>query len=291
MHAKSSVVRIADALMATPCKSDVLRSVGDIEAVAKVFVALGDERRARAALARFDAIEAAQKKKSDLDYVKSSRTELMTELGLDTKDKKTKSRATPRAAKRDDDDETEVRSIAVIMRGVKSAFDELTPDEWNVHNPAGDLSRAVRDLHARGEKKKAVAVLTRALDMFATGAHDGRGFASGGAYVELASAAFVVEGVARAKPLLEKSLVVAGKHRQMIVSDAARAYGEMGLIDEGLAVAQKVRPEARRIDTVAEILFRAGRWKALAQELARIRDPEAGAKTAWTLSRVALGRE
>ena len=281
--AKASVVRVAEALLAKPCKSDMLRNLGDIEAVAKAYVAVGSLPRARAAVARLEPLEWGQRKKADAAFVKNRRVELSRELGLDGK---TRSAKKPSAGERE-----RRRTVGEILRDVNAAFAELTPDEWNVHNAAGDLSRAVCELQERGQTKKASAVFERACAAFATGVHDGRGFASGGAYVELSRAAFVVHGRAHAIPFLEKAVAVSGKHRQMILSDVSLAYGAMDLVDAGLVFARKVRPEARRVKTVAELLYRAGAWKPLAMELARVRDPEVGARTAWALACIALERD
>jgi len=239
---------------------DFERGTSQLVEVARFYGRLGDEVARRRVLGLVVDLAATMKRKSSRTYFE-------------------------RLAREPPGAEEEVATAAAPgvvnpEEAARAALARLVPTEWNLMVPACALRRAIEALADR-EPAAAHDLLETALERFGRGDLDGRGFASGAAYVELARAARVL-GDARARGLLEKAVAVAGDQRSMIVADVAEAYSEQGAHDDALVWAKKVR-KAWRATAIAEALARASRWEELREVLHGIEDPTTALRTAWAL--------
>jgi tetratricopeptide (TPR) repeat protein len=178
----------------------------------------------------------------------------------------------------------------------EAALLNLNADEWNLHHPAGEIYECVKTLLSHGARPRAEALLERALTCFASGKLDGRGFASGAAYVSLANAASLVHGAAQAQPLLEKASQMCTKTDVAIIRRSlVEAYRDVGKLETALLLA-KNGSKKNRDTLLIELLFVACRLSGkesfdngqsleaeLQQALENVEDPEAAASCAWSI--------
>lgn len=158
----------------------------------------------------------------------------------------------------------------------------------NVHFAIRPLRRAVAALIERGDHDQAIALVDEAEARRAEGLLDGRGFASGAAYVELARAEVLVGRAARARILVDAACKMGPK--SVVLPDAAVAYAELGDVDRALACARAAGP-GRAEALTAEILLSRGEHARLGAHLGRITEPKAAARTSWALVRLLVDGE
>lgn len=89
-------------------------------------------------------------------------------------------------------------------------------------------------------------------------------------------------------PLLDRALAVKGARRDVLPAVVAAAL-EHGRFDDALRWAAELKAP-QRDESLAEILFVAGRRKELAVVLKRIRAPETAARLSWSVVCQLLGR-
>jgi hypothetical protein len=184
-----------------------------------------------------------------------------------------------------------------ILVDAKSALAQLTPSEWNVHFPLTTLHLCVMRLVRIGARKAAEDLLESASRKFASGDLDGRGFASGGAYISLAEISRVLGYAERALSFVDKAAQVCSKieDRRLMEGALAKAYFDIGQVENALTLTKQIHEKEIRDSLRIEFLFRLSRLKSprtsktkayekeLTAILGRLTEPKVAAACGWNI--------
>lgn len=291
---------VMEALTSRPCKHELLNRAADEVAVAGSYVVIGDTPAALKRLRSLAAATAREQRKSTREFgygeileflvahgavdsglAKTHKTAHARERLVGERLASTTSLLPPETVKTSDNEEAAIEAEE-LRREAEASLARLH-GEWNVHFVANDVREAVLALQADGQLVKAHALFDTALGRLEQHDFDGRGFATGGAYLDIAGCAQALGRISLAKDILEQAMKKAAGDRRMLIMSVSIAFAELGDLDRAIAFAESA-PKSDRVRTLAEVYCRGRCWSDLASTLAKVTKPEEGATIAWSVA-------
>lgn len=172
------------------------------------------------------------------------------------------------------------QDIAECLKGLRESNDP------NIHFPVMSIRRSLSFLVEHGEKDEARLWLHRALRDIPTWPVIEYGIFTSSVYHSLAEAMVMIEGPVAAEKLLEQAMTDAklekrGASRKAAVDDVLEFKANIGMLDEAIEDARRLRSPTQRRKTLGKLLAKAKRWKELREVLSQVASPEEAADVAW----------
>lgn len=283
--------RAVDSLVRSRCTDNILRRFSEDEVIVDAMLLLGRYDAVRPLVVELLDFSLTLTRKSDREYGIKRMFDLLGTRGVDVgepkdfrmeKQRVAHLQATLAAPLRMTARSKEPRRpvpptpAATLEDEARRELSELGPDTWNVHSAMFAVPRATKALVRDGRREAARKLVADAVARLDVGDLDGRGFASGGAYVALAEAARCVDDLVQAEALVDRGLAVAKEGARVVRPEAARVYARIGATAKAIAQARMTRDQV----LIAEILRHTRQEDALAKHLATV-DPANTAKFAW----------
>lgn len=176
-------------------------------------------------------------------------------------------------------------------RQIESDLEELAEmDSPNIHFPVDSLHRALIFLVDHDETNRARRLLKRVLSQCDEWPVYEFGWTTSAVYAMLARSVASINGPDAATEWMERAYEDAsaekrGEWRKASLRGAIKLQADIGLLDEAIERAKRLRsPRERRRET-AKLLARAKRWKALREVCRGVTSPEEAADLCWEIKR------
>ena len=181
--------------------------------------------------------------------------------------------------------EAMVRAQQDVERELKELKKATDP---NIHFSANAICRSLMFLIEQGKKDVASRLLRRAQKEMPTWLVVEEGWATSAVYESFADVIALVDGPCAAKEFLQLAMADAkaekrSDFRQGAVEGAIECKADLGMLDEAIADARKMRSATERRSMLAKLLAKAKRWTELREVLSEVASPEEAADVAWWL--------